>query len=85
MSTTITRPMVWDVYYHDDDTITMVMGITSDNRVHLRSIKKLTDYDNHFGYHGFDDGGLMSVTMDEFLRALSQSIIIKVINLQLPL
>ena len=85
MNTTITRPLVWDVYYHDDDTITMVMGITSDNPVHLREISKITDYDSHFGYHGFDDAGIMSATMDEFMAALSRVKIIKVVNLQLPL
>lgn len=85
MSTTITRPLVWDVYYHDDDTITMVMGITSDNRVHLRSIKKITDYNDHFGYHRFEESNIATATMEEFLRALSRSIIIKVVNLQLPL
>lgn len=77
--------MVWDVYYHDDDTITMVIGITSDNRVHLRSIKKITDYNDHFGHHGFEESAIATATMDEFLRALSRSIIIKVVNLQLPL
>lgn len=85
MNTTITRPLVWDVYYHDDDTITMVMGITRDNRIHVRSIKKITDYEGHFGYHGYQESAVCTATMDEFMAALSRSTIIKVVNLQLPL
>lgn len=85
MSIVITRPLVWDVYYHDDDTITMVMAITGNNTVHIRSIKKITDYDHHFGSHGFEESALLQCTIQEFIAALSRSTIIKVVNLQLPL
>jgi len=84
MSITITKPMVWDVYYHSDDSITMVIAITSDNMIHTRSIKKITDYDNNFGYHGSEESSC-SVTMVSFMASLAQATIIKAVNLQLPL